>query len=134
MNVPFLVHPILVHFPIAFYFLELVLLLFWIAKQDPNYLRFALFSFKSGYVFMILAIIAGFVDAGGFDHITGRVRTHFFAASSVFALYTVRAFFWRFAKADEKFYQPTHVLFALAGNLLVAITGYFGGVLVYGSN
>lgn len=132
MSIPFLIHPVLVHFPIAFYFLELVLLLFWIARQDLSYLRFALFSFRAGYVFMILTVIAGFVDAGGFAHITGRVRTHVFAAASVFTLYTVRALFWRFARADEKSYPLTHILFALAGNLLVAITGYFGGMLVYG--
>lgn len=129
----FLFHPILVHFPIAFYFLELVLLLFWIKKTDPVYLRFAFFSFRTGYIFMILAMIAGVVDAGGPDDIQGRVRTHFFAAVSVFILYTIRAFFWRFAKAEDQHYKTAHLLFAFAGNILVALTGYFGGILVYGS-
>ena len=81
--------------------------------------------------FMIAAMIAGLIDAGGIDHITGGVRTHFLAAASVFTLYTVRAFFWRFAKAEDKSYQLTHLLFAASGNILVAITGYFGGMLVY---
>ncbi len=129
----FLFHPVLVHFPIAFYFLELILLLFWIRKQDQTYLRFALFSFKLGYCFMILAMVAGVIDAGGPNDIQGRVRTHFFGAASVFALYTVRAFFWRFAKTEDRHYQVTHLLFALAGNILVALTGYLGGILVYGT-
>ena len=128
----FLFHPILVHFPIAFYFLEFVLLLFWLAKQDESYLKFALFSFKSGYFFMILAMIAGLRDAGGFGEITGRVRTHALAAASVFAIYTARACFWRFGKTEDRFYKLTHILFVVVGNLLVALTGYFGGLLVYG--
>ena len=131
-NMKFLFHPILVHFPIAFYFLEFFLLVLWRAKRDENYLRFSLFSFRLGYGFMIAAMVAGLIDAGGIDHITGRVRTHFLAAASVFALYTMRAFFWRFAKKNDKHYQLTHLLFAASGNILVAITGYFGGVLVYG--
>ena len=131
MKLPIPLHPISVHFPIAFYFLELVLLIFWGVKRDSNYLRFARFSFRAGYLFMIVAIIVGLVDAGGIDGITGRVRTHFFAAASVFALYTGRAFFWRFVKEDHPFYRFGHITLSLVGNLLVALTGYFGGLLVY---
>ena len=80
---------------------------------------------------MILAAIAGFLDAGGLAGIKGGVRTHFFGAASVFALYTLRAFFWRFGNVQDPSYQKTQLLFAFAGNILVAITGYFGGLLVY---
>ena len=127
----FLIHPILVHFPIDFYFLELVLLVRWVRTHDPNHLSFALFSFQMGYLFMVLAILAGLIDAGGFAHITGRVRTHFLAAATVFGFYTLRIFFWRFGKADATSYPLSHLLFAASGNILVAITGYFGGLLVY---
>lgn len=34
-----LIHPMVVHFPIAFYFLELALIGMWIAKKDPFYGR-----------------------------------------------------------------------------------------------
>ena len=132
MKFPIPFHPIVVHFPIAFYCLELVLLLFWISKKDENYLRFALFSFRLGYLLMIAAMVAGFIDVRGLAHIKGRVRTHFFAALSVFILYTVRAFFWRFGNMEDRNYRLTHVLFAATGNVLVALTGYFGGLLVYG--
>ena len=128
----FLFHPVLVHFPIAFYVLELILLIFWVVRQDQSYLRFALFSFRWGYGLMIATMIAGVMDAGGFDEIVGQVRTHALAASSVFILYTIRAFFWRYGKKEAKSYALTHLLFAAAGNILIAVTGYFGGVLVYG--
>ena len=124
-------HPILVHFPIAFYFLEFVFLLYWIKKQDKNFLDFARFVFRLGYIFMVVAMIFGFHDAGGVAGIQGRVRNHFMAAASVFLFYTARAFFWRFGKVEEASYKQTQLLFAFAGNILVAITGYFGGLLVY---
>ena len=124
-------HPIFIHFPIAFYFLELVLLFCWLKKKDSNYLNFARFTFRLGYLFMIVAMVAGFHDAGGLTGIRGRVRYHFMAAASVFTLYTLRAFFWRFGKVDRPSYKQTQLLFALAGNILVALTGYLGGLLVY---
>lgn len=127
-----LFHPVFVHFPIAFYFLELILLIFWFVKRDPNYLRFARFSFRSGYLFMLVAIVAGLIDAGGINGIVGHVRPHVYAAASVFVLYTARACFWRFAREEQEFYKHAQLLSALVGNILVALTGYFGGVIVYG--
>ena len=126
-------HPMLVHFPIAFYFLESLLLSFWIIKQDPSYMRFARFSFRLGYLFMILAIVAGWIDANGVKGISAsvKVRTHFLSAAGVFTFYTLRAFYWRFAKENWKFYKEGLVFASLLGNILVALTGYFGGMLVY---
>jgi len=125
-------HPLFVHFPIAFYFMELILLGMWMVKQDLEYRRFALFSFKLGYMFMIAAIITGLIDAGGFKNIVGDGRNHFLAAMTVFAVYTIRAFYWRFASGEYKYSPSMNVMQALAGNTLVAFTSYFGYVLVYG--
>ena len=125
-------HPPLVHFPIAFYFLELVLLIFWMLRRDEACRRFALFSFRIGYLFMIAAMLAGYRDTGGWANITGSVRRHAVAALSVFAVYTVRAFLWRFVKEDQPFYRWIHLAGSLAGNVLVVLTGYLGGYLVFG--
>ena len=127
------IHPIMVHFPIAFYFLELLLIILWIRKNNPYYLDFARFVFRLGFFFMFLAAAAGLYDVGGFSHIQGSVRTHFLAALSVIVLYTLYALFWRFAKPNDSSYRWSHLLFAAAGNVLIAITGYFGGLLVYGT-
>ena len=132
MKFPLPIHPILVHFPIAFYALELILLWLWYSKKDPVHLRFARFSFRLGYVMMILAMGGGLIDVKGIENITGEVRTHVIAALTVFGLYTLRAFYWRFAKVENQHYALSHLLLALSGNLLVVITGYFGGMLVYG--
>ncbi len=128
-----LIHPIAVHYPIAFYFLELILLLVWVKKKDPKYLQFALFAFKAAFIGMIIAIAAGLYDVGGFQNIQGRVKTHFVAAMSVLLVQTLRAFFWRFGKVEQNHYRVTQILFSAAGFILVTITAYFGGLLVYES-
>ncbi len=128
-----LIHPIAVHFPIAFYFLELILLLIWAKKNDPIYLRFASFVFKAAFIGMIAAIAAGLYDVGGFEHIQGRVKTHFIWALSVLALQTLRAIFWRIGKQEQNHYRATQILFSAAGFILITITAYFGGLLVYGN-
>ena len=138
-------HPMLVHFPVAFYFLELLLLILWAVKHDPGYRRFALFSFRLGYLFMIVAIIAGYVDAGGrgvfglgefINRLTWgnmlKIRLHVFAATGVFILYTTRAFFWRWGREESRSYRTIQILGALVGYCLVILTGYFGGILVFG--
>ena len=129
----FLIHPIDIQYPIAFYVLELILLFIWVKKSDSKYFQFASFVFKTGYIGMIIAIAAGLFDVDGFGNIKGGVKTHFLAAMSVLIIYTLRALFWRFGKQTDSHYPMTQILFALAGNILVVITAYFGGLLVYGS-
>jgi uncharacterized membrane protein len=126
-----LFHPPLVHFPIAFYFLELVLLVLWMRREDPAYVRFARLSFKLAYGFMIAAMAAGFVDSGGLKGIVGHVRTHALAVALAFAFYTARAFLWKALRENESRFRLIHVLGAFIGNLLIALAGYFGGRLVF---
>ena len=121
-------HPPLVHFPIAFYCLELLLLLFWQARKDPAYLRFARFSFNLGYLFMLAAIAAGLKDAGGLSGITGKVRPHFYSAAAVFVVYTARAFVWKFAPKENSKVQLAGALF---GTAVVLLTAFLGGEIVY---
>ncbi len=127
-------HPIVVHFPIAFYALELVLLLFWRAKKDMAYRRFALFTFWAGYFTMLAAPITGYIEVGSWDKIFQfePIKRHFLAAASVVIFYTLRAVVWKKIKEGNARDSWIHVAGALIGNALVAITGFFGGLLVYG--
>ncbi len=127
-----LLHPILVHLPITFYFYELILLGLWMVKREVEYRRFALLTFKLGYISMLAAMVTGFIDAGGLSNIVGDVRNHALAAVTVFIIYTIRAFYWKWAPGDLKFSPSLNVAQAVAGNILVAFTAYFGGILVYG--
>jgi uncharacterized membrane protein len=124
-----LIHPVLVHFPIAFYFLELLLWGFYILKKEGRYVEFAKFSFHAGYLFMIAAMLAGYWDAGG---IVPRVRRHFFSALGVLIFYTIRTLYWHFCKPAAPSYLKFQIGGSLAGNFLVGMTAYFGGELVYG--
>ena len=130
MNIK-LLHPALVHFPIAFYFLELVLLVLWTAKHDPAFRRFALFSFRLGYFFMLLSMASGWLSTGGWSGVTGDVPPHFYAACAVFALYTVRGLHLRFARAAADARPWVPLAGALVGNALVTWTALLGGKLVY---
>lgn len=127
-----LFHPAAVHFPIAFYVLEFLLLIFWVVKRDDAYKRFAAFTFRLGYLAMLVAIGTGLYDAGGFDGIIGKVKPHFFAALSVFILYTARALFWKFGKKESTMYSKIQLVGTAAGTALVLWTGFFGGEIVYG--
>ena len=123
-----LFHPPLVHFPIAFFVLEFILLGLWFRRGDPAYRRFALFSFRLGYGLILPTMIAGLVDAQG---LPPMVRPHFLSALSLFLLSTVRAFQWRFQRREGR----KGAAFLLAGSLLtclvVGVTGYFGGKLAF---
>lgn len=122
-------HPVVLHFPIAFYFLEFLLIVFWLAKTDPEYLRFSRFAFRLGYLTMLVTVITGWIDAGGF---VTRVRLHASFAASVLILYTLRLVYWQIAKPDQKNYRNWQFIGSLLGIILVTVTGFAGGALVYG--
>lgn len=130
MNIP--LHPVLVHFPIAFFFLEAVLLLRWFMGKNPAHKTFALFVFKLAYVSLPLVIAAGIADAGGFSGITGAVKAHFISGILLFAFSTVRALYWKFGRETS----TAHPFWLVGGSavevLLVLWAGFLGGGLVYG--
>lgn len=126
-----MLHPIFVHFPIAFYFLELVMIVLWAAKNESEYRRFSYLLFWFGYAFMLIAMAAGLFDAGGLAGIRGAVKRHVTAALVVFSIYTCRAiFYWVVRKEPEK-YRFAKLMGAVIGNAAVAYAGFLGGLLVY---
>ncbi len=125
-------HLVAIHFPIAIYFMELLLILFWFVKRDEAYRRFALFSFRFGYLTMLAALVTGWMAAGGWENITGAVRRHFLAAASVFIFYTGRAFYWRFAKEIAHLNKPLFLGLTFTGYGLVLLTAFLGGKLGHG--
>ena len=121
----------LVHFPIAFYFLELLLTAAWVFKNDESYKRFAEIAFSVGYFFMLVSLASGYITAGGWPHIQGIARKHFLAAGSVFIFYSARFLYKRFADSKSGVFQKVQIAGAVIGNILVAYTAYLGGLLVY---
>lgn len=128
---PLPIHPIFVHFPVAFYFLEMVMLIAWSVKKDAFYWRVSRVAFGWGYGLMFAAIAAGLWDIGGPANIRGTVRTHVLGASVVLALTTVRAFHARAAATNPERHRALLLAGAVAVNIAVLITGYFGGLLAF---
>ena len=126
----FLFHPAFVHFPIAFYFLETGLLVVWIRTGNEAYWRFAAMVLGWGYFFMLLSMLTGLANAGGFKGLTGNVAVHFYWALALFGFYTFHlASLWRTGpRACRRLF---HLGASVFGNALVALTAYCGGVLVY---
>ncbi len=124
-------HPIFIHFPIAFYVLECFLLGLYFFKKDGHYRRFALFVFRLAYLFGIAAMLTGLKDAGGLSKLKGDLLTHALFAAGLFLWNTLRAVYWHKAKPET----PNYALFLLLGAVIsVAITfltGLEGGELVY---
>lgn len=129
MELPFVIHPMLVHFPIAFYLLEFFLLLLAVWKKDPAYEKSAGIVFALAFLGTLAAIGSGFIDAGGWDGIAGKVRPHAISAAVTFVLQIPRGLYWKFSKP-----RKISVLW-ISGALVYALivwTAYLGGEMVYG--
>ncbi len=124
-------HPAFVHFPIAFYFLEMGLLIGWLTDGDPSYHYFSEMAFELGYQFMLLTMLTGFVAAGGFDGITGNVARHFYVAIALFIFYSLRRFYGRKANVHTSYYAWLQLGGSILGCALTAAVAFYGGKLVY---
>lgn len=129
-----LIHPITVHFPIAFYFLELFLIILWLWKRDEQFRDFSLLVFRLAFITMIAALIAGWIDTGGWDGIQGKVKPHFYGASGLFVFQVFRALYWQFGKPHSRAQVWICLLGSMLGCALVFYTAYYGGEIVYGTD
>ena len=129
MNLP--LHPALVHFPIALYFLELIILLTWVFRKDEMWRRFALFTFTTAFLFMTAALISGWNDAGGTKGLMGEVKEHFYGAVWVGVIQLARGSYWYIGKPRDNQGRVILLLSALFGYAAVIVTAYHGGEIVY---
>ncbi len=127
------IHPMIVHFPIALFCFEFFLLILWRLKNKSEYQFAAGVSFLTAYVILFAALVTGYRDAGGTiaDLFNGHVKPHFLSAASLFTLVTVRFILSRSMKPGT----AGHGFVRIAGSALtviaVFVTGFWGGQLVY---
>ena len=124
-------HPAYAHFPIAFYFLEMGLLIGWATQGDQSYHFFSELAFELGYKFMLLTMLTGVVAAGGFEGIVGGVARHFYYAIALFFFYSARRFYARKADVHTPYYPWLQLAGSIVGCLLMAWVAFYGGKLVY---
>ena len=124
-------HPAFVHFPIAFYFLEMGLLIGWKTQGDQSYHFFSEVAFELGYKFMLLTMLTGFLAAGGFEGITGNMTRHFYYAIALFLYYSTRRFYARKADLHTPYYPWIQLAGAIVGCLLLTWVSFYSVKLVY---
>ena len=126
-----LLHPILVHFPVAFFTLEFFLLAAWLMKKYEGR-GFAALVFRLGYAILIFSALTGFRNSGGFGNMGPAVWRHFLSAAALFGTATVKLAgetFW-----PAFFETPAVLLFSSFTNVTVTlVTAFLGGWIVYGS-
>jgi len=125
-----LFHPYLVHFPIAFFFLEAFLILLWYWKKDDRYEDFAYFVLKLALIVMPVVMLAGYLDAGGFP---SRVRLHYSSATALFLVNGLR-FSMRWRKGKDFWQGATcrmAIVLLLGSVFITGLTAHLGGLLVY---
>jgi len=127
-------HPMLVHFPIGFFFLSLLLdlgsLFFPVV---PNLLRASFYAMFAGVITALLAAVPGFVDYTDIrsDHPAKRTATAHMALNLiVIALYGINLGV-RSSLLVEPQIQLAPMVLSILGVAIISISGYLGGRLVY---
>ena len=123
------IHPYLVHFPIAFFFLEAVLIFIGHLRKENRYEEFSFFVLKAAMLTMPFVMAAGYFDAGA---ITSKVRWHFFSALLLFFVNGFRLVL-RWKAGSAIWNRAPRAALALLGFslLLTTITGHLGGMIVH---
>jgi uncharacterized membrane protein/nitrite reductase/ring-hydroxylating ferredoxin subunit len=127
-------HPWLVHFPIAFFVLSFVFDLLGFVPFGQGLARAGFYSMGLGVLASLLAAIPGFVDYSTIrnDHPAKKVATWHMALNlTMVAVFAVNLGL-RFSSLDS----ATRVQWlpfglSVAGLILMSISGYLGGVMVY---
>ena len=117
-------HPAFVHFPIAFYFLEMGLLIGWATQGNQSFHYFSELAFELGYKFMLLTMLTGFVASGGFSGITKNVARHFYIAIALFLFYSLRRIYTRKADIYTRYYVWLQLGGSILGCLLTALVAF----------
>src|SRR5438045_8208744 len=127
-------HPLLVHFPIGLFILSFVLDLFTFTRFGQRLAPSAFYSMGLGVLASLIAAIPGFVDYSVIrtDHPAKKTATWHMALNlTMVAVFAVNLGL-RVSTIDSAARVPWLPFgLWLAGLLLISISGYLGGVMVY---
>ncbi len=127
-----LIHPLVVHFPVALWIVSLLFdVLAWY-RQDPLYRRAAYWLVGLGLLGAAVSVGSGWLDLLGYERggvEPGIVRRHWIHSILAYASTVVYLlnFLWRWRREN----RVTSVLLGLSilGAILIAVAGYLGGAL-----
>ncbi|SRR6266404_74314 len=128
------IHPMLVHFPIGFFLLSLLLDLASLAFPSvPHLVGDSFYAMLAGVIFSLIAAVPGFVDYTDIrsDHPGKRTATtHMILNLIVVAFYGINLGLRSSTINDPKISLMPLIL-SLLGITLLSVSGYLGGKLVY---
>ncbi len=132
-------HPMLVHFPIAFWSLATALdLLFFMGLQDQWLVLFqgltkgAVYLIALGLTFSVPAMAAGLIDLASLDKRAEKTGLyHMLFMSTTWCLYLVSLVLHIKNGIIQESISALTITASLSGFITLAIGGYYGGELVY---
>src|SRR5436305_5133656 len=128
------IHPMLVHFPIGFFILSLLLdLATFLFPATPLLLRTSFYAIFFGVITALVAAVPGFVDYSDIrnDHPAKRIATaHMILNLTVVAVYGINLGLRSSSLVDGRISLGPMVL-SFVGVGLLSASGYLGGKLVY---
>lgn len=128
-------HPMTIHFPIALYLLGVLLTLGYLWRRQPDYERFAYWSFLLSWLAVVVASIAGLFDQNQLeldDPRQAQVNPHITAAVSLLVINGLLVYMrLRWPTVLNGSRRWLYLGLMLAGVVAVVTTGWLGGELVY---
>lgn len=135
------IHPVVVHFPIAFFVLYFLLETIGTLFKKDFFTKTALFVLSLGVFFSLIAVLTGnqahetfkYLN-NSYDYANQLIERHEELATLSLWYFTILLFIRVFLIIKKKFTSiPRYlfILFALIGCVLILLTGYYGGVLVF---
>jgi uncharacterized membrane protein len=127
----FLVHPLLVHFPVALWLTSGLFDLLYLRTSDQFYLRAARLLIGLGLVGSVFAIASGFRDFLSFKPeeigpaFTSRHNPHSLTAYGATIVYLYS--FWTRGKATPS--RSLLLAMVVVGSILIAVAAHLGGII-----
>jgi uncharacterized membrane protein len=127
-------HPMTVHFPIALYLLGVLLTLAYLWRGQPDYDRFAYWSFILSGLATVVSSLVGLIDQSQLDLSDSRrneVNNHITAAVGLMVINGL-LIYMRFRWTDVLVNRRRSYLgLMLVGIVTLVTTGWLGAELVY---
>ncbi|MDR7481378.1 MAG: DUF2231 domain-containing protein [Armatimonadota bacterium] len=129
---PFLVHPLIVHFPVALWLTSALFDVLFLRSGDLGHLRASQWLVGLGLLGAVASVASGYVDylplvaQGIGQEFVTQHRVHQLVAAAATGVYLV-SFLARWRRPALS--RPVFVGLAVLGAVLIAATGYIGGEL-----
>ena len=125
------IHPALVGFPIALFVATLVCDIVYVSNGNPDWARAAEWLVGFGVITGLLAALFGLIDLLGDRRIRALSVAWIHAGLNVLAVLISLYSFWIRDSWPEARVQPTGLVLSIIVVLLLLVTGWLGGEMVF---